>query len=465
MKQGNMQADGELEDHSGIAEITFSELQAITNSIPGGVAQFALDENLTLLYANDGFYKISGYTRNDFANKTGMDILEQYVVPEDITYIFKSAWEQLEHSSDIKLEYRITTKSGGIVWVHTNASSVVSSRGTNVLQCVFADITSEKLLRQELLIAQERYLIITERFNDVFFEYNFENDTMQTSSKWEEIFGYKSPEENVISSILSDGIIYDDDKMIFCKIIDRARRQNPNSQLEIRLLKVGVGYIWTSVDVNVICDQTGNPVKIFGKITDIDTRMREREKLISNAQRDPFTKLYNKTAVESFIRTCLRTTENSQHALMIIDIDNFKGINDSLGHLFGDAVLTEISTKLRTLFRSSDIIGRFGGDEFIVFVKNVGENDDKITEKAKAVCEIFRETYTGKDKDLKISGSVGVSVYPKDGENFYELFKKADLALYNAKTHGKDGFVIYGEKKQSGKPKTFKYKKVSESKI
>lgn len=443
MEQGNKRADSVPEDHFGMAKMTFDELETITNSIPGGVAQFALDENLTLLYANDGFYRICGYSREELAGNTGTDIMEQLVVSEDITYIFKSASEQLLQSSDIKLEYRITTKQGRIVWIQMNASNAVTGEGAEVIRCIFVDITSEKMLSQKLQLEQERYRIITEQFNDVFFEYNFENDTIYTSTKWEEVFGYPLPHKNVVSMILSDKIVYDDDKMVFSEIIDHARNGILNSEFRIRLFKRGAGYIWTSVNMTVICDEIGYPVKAIGKIADIDLQMRERESLISRAQRDPFTKLYNKTTVESFIRTCLRSTgENFKHALMIIDIDNFKGVNDNLGHLFGDAVLTELSTKLRMLFRSTDIIGRFGGDEFIVFLKNI-EDNRQIEHKAEAVCNIFRQTYTGQNRDFKISGSVGISLYPKDGKNFYELFKKADVALYEAKNRGKDGFAIY----------------------
>jgi diguanylate cyclase (GGDEF)-like protein len=127
---------------------------------------------------------------------------------------------------------------------------------------------------------------------------------------------------------------------------------------------------------------------------------------------------------------------------MIIDIDNFKDVNDSHGHLFGDSVLTEISGKLRDMFRSSDILGRFGGDEFIVFLKNMSDKE-MIAEKARMVCDIFRDTYTGKNKDYKISGSVGVSLYPNHGKTFSDLFHKADSALYDAKCRGKDCYVIY----------------------
>lgn len=445
MEQGNRRMDDNPLHHFGAAKLTFDELETITNSIPGGVVQLAHDEDLTLLYANDGFYRICGYSREELAGKTGKDIFLMLVSSEELDSIIQSALEQLRYGCEIKFESHIIRKNGRPVWVQVNAVYSSTALGNKVIRCIFVDVTSEKLLSQKLQKEQERYRMITEQLNDIFFEYNFENDTIYTSSKWEDLFGYPLPHDNILSSLPTSEIVYDDDKEALLQTVERAKQGIPSSELEVRFRKAGGGYIWTSMSVTSVCDDLGNPVKAIGKIADIDERMREREKLISSAQRDPLTGLYNKVAVESCIRSCLRATDgNIRHALMIIDVDNFKGVNDNLGHLFGDAVLSEISAKLRTLFRSTDVLGRFGGDEFVVFLKNVGQNE-KIAQKAQAVCEIFRETYTGENRDYKISGSIGISIFPKDGKNFYELFKKADSALYEAKARGKDGFVIYGE--------------------
>ncbi len=440
MEQANREAEG----NPVTAEITFHELEAIINSIPEGVVQFALNSEMTLLYANEGFYRINGYTRGELSGRAGLDMMEQLVVGEDIAYLLQDISRQLKQSGTALVEFRSIHKNGGIVWLRMTAVNKLTERG-GVLQCTLVDITQEKSLRQQLLIEQERYHIITEKFNDVIFEYSFENDSLYVSSKWEELYGLPLPQENIICNFLNGDIVYDEDKIAFSKMLDQFMEGIQNCEFEVRLRKKDDGYVWTNVTTTMICDEIGNPLKVIGKISDIDIRMREREKLIYDAQRDPFTKLYNKTTAESYIRACLRSADtDSRHALMIIDIDNFKDVNDSHGHLFGDLVLTEISGKLRDMFRSSDILGRFGGDEFVIFLKNVADKE-RIAEKARMVCDIFRETYTGEKKDYKISGSVGVSLFPDHGKSFPELFHKADAALYDAKCHGKDCYVIYND--------------------
>ncbi len=438
------QANRRAEENPVTAGITFHELEAIINSIPEGVVQFALDAEMTLLYANEGFYRINGYSRRELSQKAGLDMMEQLVVGEDIPCLLRDISQQLEQSGSALVEFRSIHKDGSIVWLRMTAVNKITER-CDVLQCTLVDITQEKALRQQLLIEQERYHIITEKFNDVIFEYNFGNDSLYVSSKWEELYGWPLPRENIIWNFLNGDIVYDEDKIALSKMLDQFMEGVQNCEFEVRLRKKDDGYVWTNVTTTMICDEIGNPLKVIGKISDIDIRMREREKLIYDAQRDPFTKLYNKTAAESYIRACLRSTDSdSRHALMIIDIDNFKDVNDSHGHLFGDMVLTEISGKLRDMFRSSDVLGRFGGDEFIVFLKNVTDKE-RIAEKAKMVCDIFRDTYTGEKKDYKISGSVGVSLFPDHGKNFPELFHKADAALYDAKCRGKDCYVIYND--------------------
>ncbi|HEX2985456.1 MAG TPA: diguanylate cyclase [Caproiciproducens sp.] len=424
-------------------KLTVKELDSVKDSYPEGVIQFYHDDDLTFICANEGFYRICGYSRSELAGKSGTELLKLLVPWESVRNKINGIKEPARSSGEICLEFGIARKGGAVVRIRLYVT-VVSEMGHDIICCMISNLTRESQLIKELQAQQERYRIITEQLDDVFFEYHFINDSLEVTAKWEEIFGFPLREHYGKAAILKGESVYEDDKPKLLKVFERAEQGTRAQNLELRLRRAGGGYIWVNLNVTSICDDEGRPVKAIGKITDIDAQKKEREKLISNAQRDPLTGLYNKAAAESLIRSCLRASDQTiHHALMIIDVDNFKGVNDNLGHLFGDAVLREISAKLRMLFRSTDILGRFGGDEFIVFLKNVGD-DRTISAKAEAICDIFRESYTGINKDYKISGSVGVSVFPEHGDNFYELFQHADTALYGAKKHGKDGFVICG---------------------
>ncbi len=160
------------------------------------------------------------------------------------------------------------------------------------------------------------------------------------------------------------------------------------------------------------------------------------------AQMDGLTGILNKTAATETITDYINESEKDQmHAMLMIDCDNFKHVNDNYGHAIGDEVLKYFSSIMKRTFRDSDIKGRFGGDEFIVFMKNTTSEATAL--RAKQLNEAIKKPYVKDGREINISCSIGVSFYPKDGNNFETLFNAADDALYKAKSLGKDRFVEY----------------------
>lgn len=159
-------------------------------------------------------------------------------------------------------------------------------------------------------------------------------------------------------------------------------------------------------------------------------------------ERDSMTGLYNKTSGIDYIKNEIRARdEQSVHALFMIDLDNFKQINDNLGHAFGDQVIIEAARIISDAFRSSDIVFRFGGDKFVVFA--IGVSDiDSVQQKALEAGEALRRSYGGNGQMWSISASIGIACFPYHGDTYEVLFKSADTALLKAKEKGKDTYVI-----------------------
>lgn len=213
-----------------------------------------------------------------------------------------------------------------------------------------------------------------------------------------------------------------------------------------RLMPDG-SYVWMHVLMALMRDTQSGDVKGFVQIKDIDIEKRQQIELKYKAERDLLTGLYNKGTTELMIakRLLIGKENNISGVLYIIDIDNFKTINDRLGHLYGDAVLSELSESLRRAFREYDIVGRIGGDEFLVFAEGL-HSKNSMAKKAKEICDAFLQTYANdKDEDYTVSSSVGIAIFPQDGEAFEELYKNADAALYVAKAAGKNGYTFYKE--------------------
>lgn len=169
----------------------------------------------------------------------------------------------------------------------------------------------------------------------------------------------------------------------------------------------------------------------------------EHKKVLEEkASKDLLTDLSNKASTESQIKEYIETHPDSQGLMFVLDVDNFKKINDTLGHAFGDEVLRELGTRLRGQFRITDIVGRTGGDEFIVFMKDIKDESIFIKE-AQRLHQFFGTFQVGEYVKYSPAASIGAAVYPRDGRTFEELYKAADSALYSVKRKGKNSVAFY----------------------
>jgi diguanylate cyclase (GGDEF)-like protein len=144
-----------------------------------------------------------------------------------------------------------------------------------------------------------------------------------------------------------------------------------------------------------------------------------------------------------------RSKSDEMKALILLDVDNFKGINDTLGHVYGDKVLADIGDTLRKVFGKDECIGRLGGDEFCVFMKipytRRTDCAAYVEEKCAALCAEFKDSYTGDKGDYKISVSLGASLFHEHGTAFSKLYQCADRALYSSKHKGKDTYTLFNK--------------------
>lgn len=161
---------------------------------------------------------------------------------------------------------------------------------------------------------------------------------------------------------------------------------------------------------------------------------------------DPLTKLLNKRAASEYTMTKLNSGLTYNQYMIIFDVDNFKSINDTYGHLFGDEVLAKIGSAITKLLANRGIAGRFGGDEFFIFTKDI-EDEASLRMFLTALRREIKFAFEGEIENFYVTLSLGVCAFPKDGKTYDELFKKADKCLYIAKEKGKDRFIIYDEEK------------------
>ena len=254
--------------------------------------------------------------------------------------------------------------------------------------------------------------------------------------------------------------IHHDDKHVIAELKKSAFKQICEYTAEFRLMCTDGEYYWFRVNNLPIFDEQHKPVRCMTTFTNVNKQVLKEQELLHKAEFDSLSGLLNKGSFERRVEQQITKNTNQFCALLIIDLDNFKMINDTLGHSMGDAVIIDVAKKISLIFSIKDILGRIGGDEFCAFIifengMPLSECIMHLNEKTSDLNEILNEAYFNDDKYVEISASIGISVFPEHGTSYTELFDRADNALYNVKKNGKNNFIIWNEDLQQGSESSY----------
>ena len=197
---------------------------------------------------------------------------------------------------------------------------------------------------------------------------------------------------------------------------------------------------WLRLTIELVEYPNTSDVEAYLMYEDIDASKSAAMKALEMAENDPLTGVLNRTAFAQRMEQLFQRNRTARHTLLMLDIDGFKLLNDTFGHAVGDQALIDIAKSLRSVLRQGDLLGRLGGDEFLICMKDV-PYDAVIEKKARQICSMVRKAYS---MEVQISASIGIAVYPRDGEDFDSLYRNADAALYSVKSMGKDNFAYFG---------------------
>ena len=299
------------------------------------------------------------------------------------------------------------------------------------------------IVQEDLRLSLERHQIVMAQTNDIIFELDFESDTLLCSPKWEERFGYSHIVQHASTQLLRNSHIHPDHIDQLRQNLEQLRSGVRYLEMEIQISNAAGQYTWSRLRATAQQDSEGRTIKLVGVIIDIEQEKRISQALLDEAARDPLTKLYNRNVSRRKIDAYLSSRgENEQAALMIMDLDNFKEVNDRYGHLYGDAVLLRASAEISGFFRSNDIISRIGGDEFMIFMKNI-PGRALVEKRCQELISAIRHLHHEQAEEFALSCSIGVALIPEHGTSYQDLFQRADRALYSAKTQDKGCFMFY----------------------
>lgn len=412
----------------------------LLNLIPGGVMQCRNDSSYTVIEVNEGFLGIFGFTKEELEDRFENQFIRM-IHPLDRQNFLIEVDRQLNRGDKLSMSYRVICKDGTYKWTASSAKLFGNDQEKRFF-CVLLDLTEVRDAQEKLRLSLEHLEIIMNQSSDIIFEWDLVADTISFSPNWLDKFGYPPKYSGQLQEEENFRNFYPDDVKSMAGLMEEAKKGVPNSVLDVRIRNIKNQYIWCRIRATTQYSMENKPIRVVGTISDIDEEKRLVEDLRRKAELDALTGLYNHSEIERRAELYLSEEPEAICAMFIIDVDNFKQVNDGQGHLFGDAVLAELAAGMKKITRKTDVIGRIGGDEFAIFLKDI-PSADVAEEKAGKLLEIFRHLFQDEKRPAQVTCSIGLAIYPLDGKDYQTLYHCADLALYQVKSQGKNQYARF----------------------
>ncbi len=300
---------------------------------------------------------------------------------------------------------------------------------------------AEEALRK----SEERYALAARGANDGFWDWDLKANKVHYSVRWKSMLGYAEQEIGDDPQEWIRRVHPDDRAEVEARIAAHLSGGTPHYQSEHRILHADGTYLWVVCRGIAVRDESGRAYRIAGSQTDITARKRAEERLIYDAFHDALTGLPNRALFLDRLDHVLATTRRHReqlYAVLFLDLDRFKVINDSLGHLVGDHLLVAVGRRIGDGMRPSDTVARLGGDEFGVLLEEV-RSPSEAARIAERIQEDLARSFHVDGHEIFVRASIGIAVRSERYERPEQVLRDADVAMYQAKTRGKGGYEIF----------------------
>lgn len=426
-------------------DLSREDLETVLREAVTGIAIVSPHpDGVRLDYTNDAFFGIFGYTRDEY-EELSADVRMSLFNQADFIDIVAKINTQYEPGEIIQFETRINKKGGEKAWalISTRKPSN-TSREELVFICNITDITDMKKLQMQIQEEKERYEIVEEISDNILFNYDVVADVFECAAKTVRGAKTRTRIEDAIENLTYGDIIDHRDVPAFIEALSNALAGKKINVFDARIINEKGDGVWHRIKFAVIYGDDGNALKFIGTLTDVDKEKKEKTRLISQAETDQLTGFLNKLSVSMKISEMIKENPNAPGALLFIDIDNFKMLNDTYGHHEGDLFLKQFADKLSIRFGANDVLGRVGGEEFVLFIDGADLTQEALTESAKKTAEdILRICHGVKLEnvpDREFSCSIGIALRNVNGTTYTALYESADKAMYDVKKNGKNNY-------------------------
>ncbi len=427
----------DIDDYKATDErllLQVAALQAAANSI------VITDNQGIILWTNQAFSQLTGYSSNEVLGKN----LRLLKSGEHDSAFYTNLWATITSGRTWHGELTNRRKDGSLYTEEMTITPLhIGTGGITHYVAIKQDVTSRRIAEDKLRRAEEKYRSIFEDAVVGIFQTTPDGRPVNVNRALARMHGYESPEQllaevsNVGSQLFADPNAHQELSRLLEK--DRALHS-----VEMESQTKDGGKKWLSANLRAVSDGEGNVVLHEGTVEDITARKAAEERVQFLAYYDGLTELPNRTLLRDRIAVALpgARRHHEKVALLYLDLDRFKNINDSLGHSIGDQLLKEVAERLKRWTREQDTVARLGGDEFLVLVTAVNQIADAVAVAHRIVNSMAAE-FVIHGHVINVTCSLGISIFPDDGEEAEALLKNADLAMYKAKEGGRNNLQLF----------------------
>jgi diguanylate cyclase (GGDEF)-like protein/PAS domain S-box-containing protein len=418
-------------------------LTTITDTLVGMIYRCRIDASWTMEYVSDGCRKLTGYQPDElvFNNRVSY---EQITLADDREQVRQTILAALERDQAFDLEYRIRHADGEVRWVLERGLGIRDASGQPAwIEGFIQDITERRRASDSLNEAVRRYASIFEHATEGIFQTTPDGQYLNANPALARIYGHPSAE-----SLIAD--LHDIQHQLYVvperreEFVGLMQTHGLVHNFESQVYRRDGSIIWISENARAVIGADGEVQFFEGTVIDISERRQHEATLEHQATHDSLTGLPNRALLRSRIEQGIARARRDSHlvAIVFLDLDHFKLINDSLGHHVGDRLLLEVADRLVGSVSGHDCVARQGGDEFVVVLT---EQHDKtgIVAVVNALLDVISQPWVDEGQEYGLSCSVGISCYPQDGDDPDALLRAADTAMYKSKEAGRNTYHFF----------------------
>jgi len=417
-------------------------LDTLVHNLEGMVYRCLNDAHWTMIFVSEGCTELTGYHPDEIIGNAVTSWVE-ITHDDDRARVRAQIEGALRRGQRFAVQYRITTWLGQTKWVFERGVAVPNEQGETVIEGFIEDITERQTTLEALEQAELRYRSIFEHASEGIFQTTPDGRYLAANPALARLYGYATPRE-----LISD--LSDIDRRLY---VDARRREEFRHLMETRgevlnfeseVYRRDGSQLWISENAHIVRGPHGEILCYEGTVQDISERKHYEHQLERQATHDRLTGLPNRSLLADRLDQAIAhaARRGRRLALVFIDLDNFKLINDSLGHAFGDELLVGIARRLAGCLRHDDTVARLGGDEFVLVLNHVDALDLLISRLERILEEIGQRIVLA-GREFHVGASLGVALFPDDGEEAQSLLKHADVAMYAAKSRGRNNFQFF----------------------